>query len=434
MDSKEVIGHCTSEVDSVSQDPLDYKTQDVVLIFPNEEYKMAECILRRDLLELFNRSEIYIWDRVYQQHLEDRLVKLPYQGSWVLNADVIFRNKNRSTFVLKNPVPVRIGSYSPSESSSLHGVTETVRTVELADDRIQLIADIERSEHEPREELGDILESKAIEEEEEKKEVEEDYIIDGNQPDIDLSDHYSFRILIKNNGSLGSLRLHPDTGMVWFLDCPFREIPIITGGEIFLGFKNCDFRRVNNLPAIAPEVVFNSCRYLDSVVNMPPTVEELSFKNCPLLNRFTLSEQVDLLTIVDCPSIRNLPLLRDTALTDLQCKKCPSLRTLPDLPNTLKSLKCVECPISLLPGLPDGMVKLMIASCPIESLDDLPDSITTLKCSSCPELQNIIALPRSLKVLTLDNCPKLSLISPVPESIEFSCVECPIEVVRVPGR
>ena len=94
MEAAEIIGHCAGDgLDPISQEPLNFDTEDIVLIFKNEEFKRAECMKRDDIAHLYRDSTVMLWPPVDNGK---RLIKLPFLNRWVEDGIKILRNRKIS--------------------------------------------------------------------------------------------------------------------------------------------------------------------------------------------------------------------------------------------------------------------------------------------------------------------------------------------------
>jgi len=436
MDPEQVVGYCSSEVSPVSMEAWDYESQDVVLIFTDPEFQRAECILREDLRRLYEESEVKVWRE------EEKLVKLPFSGLWVKNADLVFENPNRATFVLDEGKEIQIGSYFGE--SRIHGAVEPVRTLSLAPIWNMTIRSIENAQHDPRERIGE-------EEIEEDVGEGEDVIITTELTHLDLRGRRIRSLDLRGSHELVSFLLPRGLKILNCSVCfSLTSMPRLPQSLISLNCSECpQLASLSRLPVglrvlqcyLCPLLVSlshlpdrlqllncNSCESLTTIqAPLPPGLQDLDCSNCRLLTSLPpLPENLIGLNCLDCYRLEALPPLPES-LQELNCDSCRTLISLPPLPEGLQELNCGLCrSLTSLPPLPPGLLRLNCSNCPLlTSLPPLPAGLQNLDCSNCPLLTSLPPLPNTIRSIRADGCTGLVTRPDIPPGTRFSCNGCP---------
>ncbi|RDY13182.1 TMV resistance protein N, partial [Mucuna pruriens] len=167
-----------------------------------------------------------------------------------------------------------------------------------------------------------------------------------------------------------------------------------------LNLYNCwKLKHLPMLPASLCNISLNNCREFESLPELPPSWEELNLN--------------------DWWKLKHLPML-PPSLKSLRLNNCRELKSLPELPPSLEELDLIDCwKLNHLHMLPPSLGKLRSKNCrELESLPKLPPSLEQLDLNDCWKLKHRPMLPPSLRSLHLNNCKELESLPQLPPSLK----------------
>jgi hypothetical protein len=152
---------------------------------------------------------------------------------------------------------------------------------------------------------------------------------------------------------------------------------------------------------------------INSLPELPQTIEKLVVKNCDILESITtLHEGLTSFNHSHCSQLRLLPEKLPSTIKSYTSSNCPMLINLPTLNEGLTELICIDNPQITLPeALNDSLQKFWCLGSLGESLPKLPDSLEFLDASANDHLSSFPSqYPEKLKKCWLNDCPNLTSI------------------------